>query len=36
MTDEVPALLARIAQALERLAPPHAPVPDFGVARLYR
>ncbi len=36
MTDEVPALLARIAEALERLAPPAAPVPDFSAARLFR
>ncbi|QUD87973.1 ATP-binding protein [Phenylobacterium montanum] len=36
MTDQVPALLARIAEALERLAPPAAARPDFGQARLYR
>ena len=36
MTDEVPALLARIAEALERLAPPAALQPDFTAARLYR
>jgi predicted AAA+ superfamily ATPase len=29
-------LLARIADALERLAPPPPPVPDFGAARLFR
>ncbi len=36
MTDDVPALLTRIAEALERLAPPAANLPDFGRARLYR
>ncbi len=36
MTDDVPALLTRIAEALERLAPPAAVRPDFGDARLYR
>jgi len=29
-------LLARIADALERLAPPPPPAPDFGAARLFR
>ena len=29
-------LLERIADALERLAPPRAPEPDFAAARLYR
>ena len=36
MTDATPALLARIAAALERLAPPPAPTPQFDGARLYR
>src|SRR5580692_7118813 len=36
MTDPTPALLARIAAALERLAPPPAPTPQFDGARLYR
>jgi predicted AAA+ superfamily ATPase len=36
MTDEVPALLSRIAQALERLAPAPAKPPEFEAARLYR
>jgi len=36
MTDDVPALLARIADALERLAPPAPPPTDFAAARLYR
>jgi predicted AAA+ superfamily ATPase len=36
MTDDVPALLARILDALDRLAPPPAPEPDFAAARLYR
>ena len=35
MTDDVPSLLTRIAEALERLAPPTAIQPDFGGARLY-
>ena len=36
MTEDVPALLTRIAEALERLAPPEAVRPDFSAARLYR
>src|ERR1700760_3597723 len=36
MTDELAALLSRIAEALERLAPPPAPVADFAAARLFR
>jgi predicted AAA+ superfamily ATPase len=36
MTEDVPALLTRIAEALERLAPPDAVRPDFSTARLYR
>ncbi len=36
MTDAHTPLLARIADALERLAPPPAPAPDFGAARLFR
>jgi uncharacterized protein len=35
MTDPVPTLLARVADALERLAPPPAPPPSFEAARLY-
>jgi predicted AAA+ superfamily ATPase len=34
-TDPAP-LLIRIAEALERLAPPPARAPDFGLARLFR
>ncbi len=36
MTDDVPALLSRIAEALERLAPPPSAPPGFEAARLYR
>jgi predicted AAA+ superfamily ATPase len=36
MTDVVPALMKRLAEALERLAPPPAPTPDFARARLFR
>ncbi len=36
MTEATAPLLARIADALERLAPPPAPAPDFGAARLFR
>ena len=36
MIDNDDALLARIAQALERLAPPPPAAPDFGGARLFR
>jgi predicted AAA+ superfamily ATPase len=36
MTDATAPLLARIADALERLAPPPPPAPDFGAARLFR
>ncbi|UAL12162.1 ATP-binding protein [Caulobacter segnis] len=40
MTDAISSstgpLLARIADALERLAPPPPPAPDFGAARLFR
>jgi predicted AAA+ superfamily ATPase len=36
MTDALEPLLLRIAEALERLAPPAAPEPAFGEARLYR
>jgi len=36
MDEKTQALLARIAQALERLAPPVRPEPEFGGARLYR
>ena len=36
MTDALSPLLTRIAEALERLAPPPAPAPDFSAARLYR
>lgn len=35
MTDQVPGLLARIAAALERLAPAPPPAPDFAAARLF-
>jgi len=34
--DDVPAQLARIADALGRLAPAAAPAPDFAAARLFR
>lgn len=33
---EVPRLLVRIAEALERLAPPPRPEPDFAAARVFR
>lgn len=36
MTEAISPLLARIADALERLAPPPPPAPDFGAARLFR
>jgi hypothetical protein len=36
MKDDVPALLTRIAEALERLAPASPTQPDFAAARLYR
>ncbi|WP_372786840.1 ATP-binding protein [Phenylobacterium sp.] len=36
MTHELEPVLARIAEALERLAPPRAAEPDFGAARLFR
>jgi len=36
MDDKTQALLARIADALERIAPPEAIRPDFTAARLYR
>lgn len=36
MDEKTQALLTRIAQALERLAPPARPEPDFTAARLYR
>ena len=36
MTQDVAPLLVRIAEALERLAPPPAGRPDFAAARLYR
>jgi predicted AAA+ superfamily ATPase len=36
MADELPPLLQRIAEALERLAPPAPRAPDFSAARLYR
>jgi predicted AAA+ superfamily ATPase len=36
MEDETAAALARIAAALERLAPPTAPPADFSAARLFR
>ena len=36
MTDDPAPLLARIADALERLAPARSPTPDFAAARLYR
>jgi predicted AAA+ superfamily ATPase len=36
MTHELEPVLARIAEALERLAPPPAVEPDFGAARLFR
>ena len=36
MTNDVAALLTRIAQALERLAPPPPTPADFGAARLFR
>ena len=36
MTEAISPLLARIADALERLAPPPPPAPDFGGSRLFR
>jgi predicted AAA+ superfamily ATPase len=36
MSDATDALLTRIAEALERLAPPAASAPSFDAARLYR
>ncbi|MDR3506287.1 MAG: ATP-binding protein [Caulobacteraceae bacterium] len=36
MSEDVPALLTRIAEALERLAPPPKARADFSIARLYR
>ena len=36
MTEDITHLLARIADALERLAPPQPPGPDFSTARLFR
>ncbi len=36
MDDKTQDLLARIADALERIAPPAARTPDFSAARLYR
>jgi predicted AAA+ superfamily ATPase len=36
MTHELEPVLARIAEALERLAPPRAPGPTFEAARLFR
>jgi predicted AAA+ superfamily ATPase len=36
MSDELSPLLQRIAEALERLAPPAVQAPDFSGARLYR
>lgn len=36
MTQDLSPLLLRIAEALERLAPPASPTPDFSGARLFR
>ena len=36
MTHELEPVLARIVEALERLAPPRLPEPDFAAARLFR
>ena len=36
MTEDVPSLLKRIAEALERLSPLSPPPPDFAAARLFR
>ena len=36
MTDNLEPVLSRIAEALERLAPPRAVPPAFGAARLFR
>jgi predicted AAA+ superfamily ATPase len=36
MTEDVPSLLRRIAEALERLSPLSSPPPDFSAARLFR
>jgi predicted AAA+ superfamily ATPase len=35
LTDKTEALLARIAEALERLSPPQAPAPDFSSAEAF-
>ena len=35
MTDDLPSLARRIAEALERLAPAAPPEPDFSAAKLY-
>lgn len=36
MDEKTQALLTRVAEALERLAPPASPAPDFSGARLFR
>jgi hypothetical protein len=36
MTDDLSPLLARIAEALERMAPPAPPAADFTAARMFR
>ena len=36
MTHELEPVLARIAEALERLGPPRTVDPEFGAARLFR
>ncbi len=36
MTSDLKSTLERIAEALERIAPPPRPAPDFAVARLFR
>ena len=36
MDEPTRSTLARIAEALERLAPPQPPAPDFAAARLFR
>ena len=36
MTEDLLRLAARIADALERMAPPPPPEPDFAAARLFR
>ena len=33
---EIPVLLARIAEALERMCPPASPAPNFETARMFR